>query len=59
MGARIILQIFVGVAEGALAHEDGLVIGAVHARRLRQLVERDLVFLEPLARKAAAPPAAA
>ncbi len=40
-------EVFVGVAEGALAADHGLVIGAVLARRLGQLVERDLVFLEP------------
>ena len=36
-------QIFVGVAEGALAPDDGGGIGAVDARGLGQFVERDLV----------------
>ena len=42
-------QIFVGVAEGALAHDDGVQIGFVDARRFRQTVQRDLIVLEPLA----------
>ncbi len=46
-------QVFIGVAEGPLAGGDGGVIGAVHARRLGQLVERDLILLQPFARRAA------
>ena len=41
------LQIFGGIAEGALALHQGLVIGAVLARRIAELFEVDLVFLEP------------
>ena len=46
-GAEHDAEVFVGVAEGALAADQGLVIGAVGARRLGQLIQRDLVFLDP------------
>ncbi len=41
-------QILVGVAEGALAAEDGVVIGMMLAGRLGKLIESDLVFGQPL-----------
>ena len=47
-------QVLVGVAEGALAHHDGLEIGIINARRLGQAVERDLVLLQPLGVRLAA-----
>ncbi len=42
------LQILIGVAEGALAHEDGFVVGGLDALRAGQIVQRDLIFLQPL-----------
>ena len=41
-------HVFIGVPEGALAHHDGGVIGAVYARRLAEVFERDLVAGQPV-----------
>jgi hypothetical protein len=41
------LEIFGGIAEGALALHQRLFIGAMLARRIAELLELDLVFLEP------------
>ena len=41
------LQVFVGVAEGALPHQDRLVIGRLHMRGARQMIESDLIVLQP------------
>ena len=42
------LQVFVGVPEGALPHQDGGVVVGLDARRVRQMLQRDLIFLQPL-----------
>ena len=42
------LQVFVGIAEGALAHQDRFVVGGLNVRRARQMIERNLVVLQPL-----------
>ena len=41
-------QIFIAIAKRTLPAEQRLGIGVVHARGLGQLVDRDLIFLEPL-----------
>ena len=41
-------QVFVGVAEGSLAHDEGLMVGPVHARRRRQALYGNLFFAQPL-----------
>ena len=41
-------QILVGVTEGPLSPKQGLGIGVVHARGLGQLIDGDLVRLQPL-----------
>ena len=40
-------QIFFAVAAGALAAQQGFGIGRDHARRLGQMIERDLLLLQP------------
>ncbi len=42
-------QVFFGVAEGALAREDGVEVGVVPAGRSGEAIEGDLLFVEPLA----------
>ena len=42
-------QVFIGIAKRALAREDSRVIRCMHAHRLGQLVERNLIFFQPLA----------
>src|SRR5207244_10658495 len=41
-------QVFIGIAKRALAREDSRVIRCMHAHRLGQLVERNLIFFQPL-----------
>src|SRR5258708_30706842 len=41
-------QVFVRVAKGALPHPNRFVIGRQDVRRARQMIERDLVFFQPL-----------
>ena len=41
-------QIFVGISKRPLAAENRAVIDAVNPRRLRKLIERDLLLLQPL-----------
>ncbi len=41
-------QILVGVAEGALAHEDGGVVGGMHVGRAGKMIESDLILPHPL-----------
>ena len=48
-------QVLFGVAEGALAAQDGFVIAADDARRRGQLIQRDLVLLRAIRRRAVAP----
>ena len=38
------LQIFIGITERPLPRKDGRVVGGMDAHRLRQLIERDLIF---------------
>ena len=41
-------QIFVGVSEGALAHQDRFVIGLLDVRRAGQVIESNLILPHPL-----------
>ena len=47
-GAEDHSEVFVAVSESALAAEQRLGVGMVHARRFGQLIDGDLIFLEPL-----------
>ena len=40
-------HVLIGVTEGALAHQEGRVIGTVNARRFVQMVQRDLILRQP------------
>ncbi len=46
-GSKQHLQVLLGIAVGTLPAQQGLGIGGDHPRRLRQMIEGDLLFLKP------------
>ena len=42
------LQVFIGIAERPLPPQQRVLVGGIDARRFRQVVQMDLVFLKPL-----------